>query len=275
MNQLPSIRLLTSVVGRDLRLLLASRATLIPLVVLPLVIFAGLPLLVGLVPGALNLPGGDQQQLLSLLPAALPADTLAALPDDPEAQVATILLVSLLAPILLVVPVILATVAAASAIAGERERRTLELLLLSPITDRQLLLAKTIGAWLPAVTVSLLGALVYQGIATALLAGHGVRPFPNLLFTLLMGWVAPALAAVALLAVVVVSGRTPTVQDAIQLGGVLVLPLIGLLVAQSAGVLLLAPVHAAAGGAVLWLFAAGLLHAGSRALSRDLLATRL
>ena len=275
MSQLPSIRLLTSVVGRDVRLLLASRATSIPLVVLPVVIFAGLPLLVGLVPAALNLPGGDEEQLLELLPAVLPTDTLAALPDDPEAQVATLLLVSLLAPMLLVVPMILATVAAASAIAGERERRTLELLLLSPITDRQLLLAKTLGAWLPAVVVSLLGAVVYQAIASGLLAGHGVRPFPNLLWTLLTVWVAPALAAVALLAVVVVSGRTRTVQDAIQLGGVLVLPLIGLIVAQATGVLLLAAVHAAVGGAVLWLIAAGLLHAGSRALSRDVLTTRL
>lgn len=245
MNRRSSLRLLASVAGRDVRLLLASRATSIPLVALPLVVFAGLPLLVGLVPGVLSLPGGDEERLLALL-----------------------------APMLLVVPVVLATLAAASAIAGEREHRTLELLLLSPITDRQLLLAKTLGAWLPAVAVSVIGAVVYQAIATVLLAGHGVRPFPNLLWTLLTVWVGPALAAVALLAVVAVSGRTRSVQGAIGLGGVLVLPLIGLIVAQATGVLLLTAVHAAVGGALLWLIAAGLLHAGSRVLSREVLATR-
>jgi ABC-2 type transport system permease protein len=273
MTELPSVRLLLAVVRRDLRLLVASRATLIPLLVLPAVVFVLLPLVAGLAPGALNLPLDDLDHLVAVLPELLPAGTT--VPSDPEGQVVTVLLVSLFAPMILVVPVMLATVAAASAIAGERERRTLELLLLSPITDRQLLLAKTLGAWVPALVITVLGSTAYQVVATALLAGYDVRPFPNLLWTLVTVWVSPAIAAVSLLLVVVISGRSRTVQDAIQLGGVLVLPLIGLLVAQSTGVLLLTPLHLAVGGGVLWVAAGILLQTGARALRRDVLATQL
>ena len=266
-------RLLLAVVRRDLRLLVASRATLIPLVVLPAVVFVLLPLVSGLAPGILNLPLDDLDHAVAVLPDLLPAGTT--MPTDPQGQVITVLLVSLLAPMILAVPVMLATVAAASAIAGERERRTLELLLLSPITDRQLLLAKTLGAWVPALVITIVGSAAYQLVSTALLAGYGVRPFPNLLWLLLTLWVSPAIAAVALLLVVVISGRSRTVQDAIQLGGVLVLPLIGLLVAQSTGLVLLTSLHLAVGGGVLWIGAAVLLQTGARALSRDVLATQL
>ena len=273
MTDHPTTRLLLAVVRRDLRLLVASRATLIPLLVLPVVVFVVLPLVSGLAPGVLNLPLDDLGSLVAVLPDLLPAGTT--MPADPEGQVVTVLLVSLFAPMVLVVPVMLATVAAASAIAGERERRTLELLLLSPITDRQLLLAKTLAAWLPAIAVTVAGSAAYQLVATALLSGYDVRPFPNLLWTLLIVWVSPAIAAVSLLLVVVISGRSRTVQDAIQLGGVLVLPLIGLLVAQSTGALLLTPLHLAVGGGLLWAAAGALLHTGARALGRDSLARQL
>ncbi len=273
MTDTPTARLLLAIVRRDLRLLVASKATLIPLLVLPALVFVVLPVVAGLAPGVLNLPLDDLDHAVVVLPDLLPAG--ANLPVDPEGQVITILLVSLLAPMILAVPVMLATVAAASAIAGERERRTLELLLLSPITDRQLLLAKTLGAWVPALVITVVGSAAYQLVSNVLLSGYGVQPFPNLLWMLLTLWVSPAIAAMALLSVVVISGRSRTVQDAMQLGGVLVLPLIGLLVAQSTGILLLTPLHLAVGGGVLWVVAGALLHTGARALRRDVLAMQV
>ena len=175
----------------------------------------------------------------------------------------------------MIIPVLLAVVSAAGSIAGERERGTLEILLLSPITDRQLFLAKTIGAWLPAVVITLAGSVVYQLVATAALWGTGVRPFPNLLWTLLLLWVAPALAAGALGVVVLLSARARTVQDAMQVGGVLVLPVVAVAVAQASGLLALGSPAIAVAGAVLWVLAALLLRAGARSLQRDRLVAAL
>jgi hypothetical protein len=137
-------RIVRAIALRDLRLLVANKITVISMVVLPLVIFVALPLLVGLVPTTMNVPVDN----LDILVDVMPEEEAAELPADPDARLA-VLLGYLLAPMFLLVPLMLSVVAAAGSIAGERERRTLETLLLSPATDRQLFLAKTAGAWVP------------------------------------------------------------------------------------------------------------------------------
>lgn len=264
-------RAMWAIVRRDLRMLVASKPTLIPMVLLPLVVFAGLPLLAGLAPEAINLPVAD----LDRLTGSLPAGVEAALPPDAGGQLTVVLLAYLLAPVVLIVPVTLAVITAAGAIAGERERGTLETLLLTPVSDRELFVAKTAGAWLPAVALTIVGAVAYQVIASLALADLGVRVFPNLLWTLLVLWVAPALAAAALAAVVMVSARARTLQDAMQVGGVLILPLVAVAVGQATGTLALGATTVTATGAVMWLVAAVLLRAGARSLRRDRLATQL
>lgn len=266
-----SRRIMRAIVLRDLRSLAASKTTALPMVILPLVFFAGLPLLVGLLPSAVNLPVDDLETLV----AAMPADAADSLPDAPEARLAVLLLVYLFAPLFLVVPLIVSIVAAAGSIAGERERRTLETLLLSPVTDRQLFIAKTAGAWIPAVVITLVGAIIYQLAATYALRSTGVQPFPNLTWTLLIVWVSPALAAAALGIVVTISARSRTYQGALQGGGLLVLPLIGVLVAQATGLLFLGALSVVITGAVLWAVALLLLPSGARAMRRDALTPRL
>ena len=60
----------------------------------------------------------------------------------------------LLSPLLLVIPLMVSAVLAADAFAGEKERRTLEGLLLLPIADRDLFLAKVLSAYLPALVIT-------------------------------------------------------------------------------------------------------------------------
>lgn len=264
-------RIVRAIVLRDLRLLVANKTTVIPMVVLPLVVFVALPLLVGLVPAGMNVPAGN----LDVLVDVMPESEAARLPADPEARLTVLLLGYLLAPMFLLVPLMLSVVAAAGSIAGERERRTLETLLLSPATDRQLFVAKTAGAWVPAVLITVVGTVVYQTVANHALAGTGVQPFPNLTWTLLIVWVSPALAAAALGVVVVISARSRTYEGAMQAGGLLVLPLIAVLIAQATGLLFLGPASVAVAGAVLWALAAFLLPRGARAMRRDLLTARL
>jgi ABC-2 type transport system permease protein len=266
-----SWRIVRAIALRDLRLLVANKITVIPMVVLPLVIFAGLPLLVGLVPAAMNLPVDD----LDILVDAMPEREAAMLPADPDARLAVLLLAYLFAPMLLLVPLMLAVVAAAGSIAGERERRTLETLLLSPATDRQLFIAKTAGAWVPAVVITFVGTIAYQAVANHALADTGVRPFPNATWTLLIVWVSPALAAATLGVVVTISARSRTYEGALQAGGLLVLPLIAVLIAQATGLLFLGPMSVAVAGAALWALAGLLLPRGARAMRRDNLTARM
>lgn len=262
-----------AVVRRDLTVALGSKAVVLPALLVPLVLLVLLPAGIGLVPRFV--PDGDLSDLEPLL-AALPADRLAALPEDPALAAAVVTLTLVLLPMLLLVPVMVATVLAADGVAGEKERRTLEGLLLTPVTDRELATAKLLAAWIPAVVLGLAGALLYAlvvHLTLGQLLGEVLLPDPS--FLVLVLWTSPTFAAATLGAVMLVSVRSRSTQEAYQLGGLVVLPVVGLVVAQAVGALVLSPVALAVTGLVAAVLAVGLLRLATRALSRTTLGPRL
>jgi ABC-type Na+ efflux pump permease subunit len=168
------------------------------------------------------------------------------------------------------------SVIAADSFAGEKERGTLEALLYTPTTDRELFLAKSIAAWVPAALVSVIGMVVY--CATANLVSWPVMGrvwLPNTTWTLLSLWVAPAAAGVGLGFTVLVSARVKTLQEAFQLGGLVVLPVVALMLGQIGGVLYLSAPVVFGLGVVLWAVVVLLLRVGGNAFSRaEVLARR-
>jgi ABC-type Na+ transport system ATPase subunit NatA len=82
-------------------------------------------------------------------------------------------------------------------------------------------------------------------------------------------WVGPAVASLALGVLVQVSARVRGFQEAYQLGGAIVLPIVALIVAQLAGVLVIDAGLAILLGAVVWILAAGTLWLGYRSFRRE------
>src|SRR5690606_16359847 len=120
----------------------------------------------------------------------------------------------------LIVPLMVSAVIAADAFAGEKERRTLESMLNLPVSDRDLFIAKTLGAFLPAVAISWIGFLCYAVIANSLAWPITERIFiPTQLWLVMIFWVGPAVATLGLGVMVRVSARARTTQEATQLGG--------------------------------------------------------
>lgn len=262
-----------AVVRRDLRAALRSRAVAIPAVVVPALLLVLLPGLAGLIP---RLAEEATAQDLGALLDLLPADVRGGLPADPGLQAAVLTVTHLLSPMVMVVPVLFASVIAADGIAGERERRTLEGLLLTPLTDRDLALAKLLAALVPAVVLGIGGAVLYAVVANVSVGLQvGDVVLPTVEFVLMAAWVSPAFAAVALGATSLISVRVDTVQEAFQLGGILVVPIVGLVVAQASGALLLSAWLLLGAGVVGFGIAAALLRAASRSLSRTRLGERL
>jgi ABC-2 type transport system permease protein len=95
---------------------------------------------------------------------------------------------------------------------------------------------------------------------------------PTSLWMLMIFWVAPAVSSVGLGVMTRVSARTRTAQEANQLGGAVILPLIFASLGQASGLLVLSPVIAVATGAGLWLLGLFLLRGGIRRFTRDRLA---
>jgi ABC-2 type transport system permease protein len=255
---------------RDLGAITRSKALLLPMLFLPTVLLVLLPLSIGL---AANGKTIRVERALEMLPERLVAPVLAHPPDE---RLVILVLGYLVAPLFLIVPLMVSAVTASDTFAGEKERRTLETLLHLPIRDRDLYLAKLLGGFLPATLVSWVGFVVYAILANIVCWPVMGRIFlPTWRWMVLIFWVAPAVAALGLGVMVRVSTRVSTTQEAQQLGGAVVLPLVMLAVGQTTGLLLTGPLVAVLAGAGVWAIAAILNIRGARAFTRDRMATRL
>jgi ABC-2 type transport system permease protein len=179
------------------------------------------------------------------------------------------------APLYLIIPMMVSAVIAADSLAGERERKTIEALVYTPTTDFELYVAKLLAAWLPALAVGLFGFVLYSVAANVAAWPTMGRIFlPNLMWVLMAFWVGPAAAGLGLGAMVLVSSRVASFQEANQLGGMVVLPVIVLLVAQGAGVMYLSAEMAVLLGLVLWVIDACLIYFGQRLFRRGQILAR-
>jgi ABC-2 type transport system permease protein len=271
-----NVRAVRAIMRKDLEVVVQSKAVLIPLIVVPLLLFVLLPGLVAFVPALSSVPGsslGDVQAFLQTMPPGMRAELAG---YDPLQQVVVLFLVYLMAPMFLIVPLMVASVISADSFAGEKERKTLEALLYTPTTDRELFLAKILSAWLPAMVVAVAGFVLY-GVAANASAWPvmGRIFFPNGMWILLVLWVAPAVAGLGLGTMVLVSSRVNSFQEAYQLGGAIVLPVLFLLVGQATGVMYLSPGLVALIGLVFWGIDVVLFWFGVRTFRRGEIIARL
>ena len=176
----------------------------------------------------------------------------------------------------LLMPVFTPILISSQSVAGEKERRTLESLLHLPIAERDLFYAKVLGAWIPAVLISWIGFVVFAFVANGVAWPVVHRVFvPTALWVVMIVWLSPAVAALGMGVMVRVSARAHTAQEANQLGGAVILPLIFATVAQSTGLLLVSLPIAIGVGIVVWGIAITLLSRGAARFTRDRLAASL
>ena len=270
-RQRPNWPVMRAIIAKDLIAVRRSKAVIIPMLAVPTLLMVVLPLAVGLAARAQENP--DVGRILSSMPGDL-ADPILSLP--PHEQLIVLVNGYLLAPLFLIVPLMVSAVLAADAFAGEKERKTLESLLHLPIAERDLFIAKLLTAFIPAIAVSWIGFLAFCLVANTVAWPVLHRVFvPTQLWMVMIVWVAPAVATLGLAVMVRVSARARTSQEANQLGGAVILPLIFLSVGQSSGLLLMpAPIAIAIGG-LIWVVAIWLVRGGAKRFTRDQLAARV
>ena len=261
-------RVVHIVVTKDLRAVRRSKALWMPMLLVPTLLLIVLPTVIGLIAAHTTSP--DVGQFLNRLPGAI-AEPITRLP--PREQLVVLVNGYLLAPLFLIVPLMVSAVIAADAFAGEKERRTIEALLHLPVRDRDLYVGKLCTAFVPAVAVSWIGFAAFAVVSNTVAWPVMHRVFlPTRLWVLMIFWVAPAIAALGLGVMVRVSARARTAQEANQLGGAVILPLIFLALGQATGLLLVDPAVSILVGAVMWLIAIALNVRGAARFTRDRLA---
>lgn len=212
-----------AIVRKDLKVVFQNKGVSIPLIVGPLLILVFiLPGAAFLTPKLGNLDSADSfwlDSLIEILPSGI-GET-----NDIAQVTMMLLLVYAAAAIFPLLPLLVVTAIASDSFAGEKERKTLEALLYTPTTDWELLVGKLLSAWLPALGITWIGFLIYSVMANLVAwPVMGRLFFPTLNWMILALWIAPAIAALGLGAMVVISSRARTFQEANQLAGVVVLP---------------------------------------------------
>jgi ABC-2 type transport system permease protein len=135
----------------------------------------------------------------------------------------------------LMTPITGAMALAAHGIVGEKQARTLEPLLATPITTGELLVAKVLGALLPSLAISLAGLGLYLGGIVAMAAPGGAAAMLSGRTLVLVVLVGPAAALVSLQAAIIISSRVNDARTAQQFGVLIIIPLAAALVAQFTG----------------------------------------
>mgnify|MGYP006279915671 CR=1 FL=1 len=270
MNQ----RAIKAVIRKDLLAVLRSKGVMVPIIVVPMIFFILLPVLTSLAPQMINLPGMSLNELDNFL-QSMPAGLQQTLRGYSEEQAVIVLMVVyLFAPMFLIVPLMVSSVIAADSFAGEKERKTIEALLYTPLSDYELFTAKLLSAWIPAVIVALIGFVIYGTAAN--LSGWRIMGevfFPNWMWVVLVLWVSPAAAGLGLTTMVLVSSRVRGFQEANQLGGMVVLPILLLVIGQAAGVIYFNLGLVLLVGLALWIIDAVLFWLGVKTFQREQLIT--
>ena len=258
------IALVAAVVEREFAELLRNRLLMLSLLGPPIVIVIG-PVILGKLVAGRPLPSLIASPLVASRPewAFLSPSDLAAAYSFQQ-----FLLFFLMLPAF--IPLSIATFS----IIGEKQSRTLEAVLATPIRTAELLAGKAIAAAMPGIAG---GLIAYGGFAGLVRALYGPALFaivsaPDwLAATFLLG---PAIALLSVVLGVLVSSRANDPRTAQQIGAVIVVPLVAAVIAQAAGRFLVdATGYSLAAVAVLVVALVG-LRAGSWLFAREAILTR-
>ncbi len=223
---------MTAIIKKDFRSVTTNKHLFLSLLAVPLVFTIVLPsIFVLLIHFAPDDP--DIQKLLELIPQAAQAENF-------ELAAVGLIFNCILPVFFLMIPIMTASVMAASSFVGEKEKHTLETLLYCPLSVRQIFRSKVMASFLLSMTVSMLSfgvmVTVFE-LEVSFLLGSFLMPGMNWAIILLI--VSPAVSLIAVTLIVRGSAKAQSVEESQQSAVFLVLPVILLAIGQFAGVLLL------------------------------------
>ena len=195
--------------------------TLLP----PVVILATGVLAVGA--AAINPPSErDVQALYAAAPAAAGLDPKEAV----QGFIATYFLI-----LFMLIPTVVPLTMAIYSVIGEKSARTLEPLLATPVGVGDLLFAKSLASTVPSVLVTWIAYAIYLGSVIALgsRAAQNAVTAPRWILAIIV--LVPLLTLLSVNLGILISTRVNDVRVAQQIGGLVVVPVVGLGIAQVTG----------------------------------------
>ena len=177
---------------------------------------------------------------------------------------------------LLLIPIITAMSLATYSFAGEKESKTIESLLLIPATDRELLLAKSLAIFIPAIIIGWLGNFVYLLVVKIVIEpAISIWMLPDLQYVIEVFLLGPLMTFLTIEVIVLVSSRASGIREAEQYSGIVLMPIIIMFTIQISGIFILGLLEVVLLTAITGLLDALLLKISELVFNREKLVLRL
>ncbi len=173
----------------------------------------------------------------------------------------------------LLTPSVIPMTLASYSIIGEKQARSLEPLLATPVSTTELLFGKAAAAIIPAIGVTWLAYALYLVGASLIATDHVLGVLLSATWLLAILLIGPLIGVLSVLIGVIISSRFNDTRVAQQLGGLIALPIAGFGVAQASGSLLVDLASFAVGTAVLLAIDALMFYLTVKQFQRDRILT--
>ena len=221
-----------ALIKKDIRSMISNKQVLMVMLMVPLALSIVLPSIIVFVTVLVPDSVSDFQKLLEMLP--VPAGEY-----NQEQMILWLMLNKVMPAFFLIIPVMASSVMAASSFVGEKEKHTLETLLYSPLSLKQLFQSKILAGFSVGMMVSYISfaaMMLVLEIEMLFLIGSGMMP--DISWLIIMLFIAPTISLVAIAVTVRGSAKAQTMEEAQQRAVFLIFPILALVIGQFTGVIL-------------------------------------
>ncbi|MCL2247873.1 MAG: ABC transporter permease [Oscillospiraceae bacterium] len=222
-----------AIIQKDLRFFKTTKGNIVSIVIVALMFGVAFPALFIAIMYFTPEDMGDFGDLLGVMPGIV-GET------DMSLTILSFVLNSIIPAFFLMIPVIATTAMATASFVGEKEKRTLETLLYSPLSLREIFSSKVLSAFFLSMIATVGTFIAYLLVSQTLIYfmfGSLMLPGVNWYITVFL--VAPALTLLAVTITSKISAKAQSMEEAFQKAGLITLPIILLAASQFTGLMML------------------------------------
>lgn len=225
-----------AIIKKDLKTIIFNKRLFPVLLIVPFMFTVVIPTVILLLIIFMPETSDDFNQIIAIIPGFSTG-------DDLRRSIITFFINSIIPLFFIIIPVMAASVMAASSFVGEKEKKTLETLLYSPISLSKIFTAKIYASLFLSLFVCFLSFVVMiLVLQLELMILKGINLSLNIAtWFIILCLLSPSISLLAITLTVGGSAKAQTVEESQQRAAFLILPIILLMVGQFTGLIILSP----------------------------------
>ena len=228
-----------AIIKKDIAAITANKRMMTVLLMVPLIMTIVIPTIFIFTFHFSPVNSPDMLQMIQRMGSVFPGGV--GLADGDMKSALINLVINYIMPLFfLLIPIMSSSVMAASSFVGEKEKKTLETLLYSPLPLNKIFGAKILASFFLSMSVSVISFIIMLIVVeTEIVILNGSPVLPGINWLIIMLLVSPSVSLIAINLIVRGSAKAQSFEESQQRAIFLVLPVILLIVGQFTGVMLI------------------------------------